>query len=331
VAGVPAVNHRYVPDIALNASAHHDGYLVCSGGNCVNGFVASDNTLTLVGGTSVGAPVFAGILGLINQAAESNGQGWVNPTLYSLYASHPSAFHDVTSGDNKVPCTAGKPNCPSGTTSIGYSAAAGYDLATGLGSLDAFNLVSAWPGFNATSSFSLSSNPANVSIASAGSSGSSSLTISSVGGFTGTVALTCSVIPLNTNATCSLNPTSVALNNTTSSATATLTVATIAAHNTSAAAGPHGFGWLASGSTLLAGIFAIGFPARRRRRAVALGVFVLCGILLLGIGCGGGSSSSSTTSVTSTTPGTAAGTFTVSVQATSGSVSHSTNITVTLQ
>ena len=48
----------------------------------------------------------------------------------------------MTTGGNKVPCVAGTPNCVNGM--LGYAAGAGYDLATGLGSLDIFNLVVAW-------------------------------------------------------------------------------------------------------------------------------------------------------------------------------------------
>ena len=53
-------------------------------------------------------------------------------------------FHDIDSGGNQVPCRLGTTNCLSGGT-IGYAAGAGYDLATGLGSVDAFSLVASWP------------------------------------------------------------------------------------------------------------------------------------------------------------------------------------------
>src|SRR5208283_4037925 len=66
------------------------------------------------------------------------------PTLYSLAAKSPAAFHDITAGDNDVPCQIGTPNCTTG--SMGYSAGPGYDLATGLGSVNGYNLVTAWPG-----------------------------------------------------------------------------------------------------------------------------------------------------------------------------------------
>jgi Bacterial Ig-like domain (group 3) len=144
----PADGQRDVPDIALNASDAHDPYLVCSQGSCVDGFRESvGGNLNPFGGTSVSAQVFAGILGILNQATNSKGLGNANMELYALAASSPAAFHDITTGNNMVPCTSGTVDCPTGTTEIGYSAKAGYDLATGLGSLDVASLAKAWPGF----------------------------------------------------------------------------------------------------------------------------------------------------------------------------------------
>jgi subtilase family serine protease len=141
--GVPNDSARDVPDVSFNASGNHDGYLVCSGGSCVNGFRSSAGALFVVGGTSVSAPTFAGIISLINQKTNSS-QGNVNPILYSLAVNSPAAFHDITAGDNRVPCVVGTQDCPNGGT-IGFSAGPGYDQATGLGSVDALNLISAWP------------------------------------------------------------------------------------------------------------------------------------------------------------------------------------------
>src|SRR5262249_9672326 len=98
--------------------------------------------LTVVGGTSVAAPAFAGVVAIVNQVTNST-QGNVNPKLYSLAASAPGAFHDITAGGNQVPCQIGSTDCPRGG-SIGYSAGPGYDVATGLGSLDIANLIAAW-------------------------------------------------------------------------------------------------------------------------------------------------------------------------------------------
>jgi len=146
--GVPSDNARDVPDLSLNASSLHDGYLICVQGSCVSGFRNPNNTtlpnaLTVVGGTSTATPTFAGIVALINQQMNTpTGQGNINPTLYSMAATSPAAFHDITTGNNMVPCTAGTTDCPNGGE-IGYSAGVGYDQASGLGSVDAYNLVTA--------------------------------------------------------------------------------------------------------------------------------------------------------------------------------------------
>jgi hypothetical protein len=145
--GVPTDNFRHVPDISLSASANHDGYLVCSGGSCTSGFrTGAGGSLTVVGGTSAASPSFAGIVAILDQATgASSGLGNINPTLYTLAASTPLALHDVTTGNNIVPCTAPSTNCPSGTTQIGYTAGVGYDQVTGLGSVDANVFVTNWP------------------------------------------------------------------------------------------------------------------------------------------------------------------------------------------
>jgi subtilase family serine protease len=140
--GVPNDNARDVPDISFAASPFINPYLMCSQSSCVNGFRASDTTLNIVGGTSAGTPAFAGVVALINQKTNAR-QGNVNPRLYQLAASAPSAFHDITGGGNAVPCQTGSRNCGANGY-LGYAAAPGYDLATGLGSLDVFKLLTAW-------------------------------------------------------------------------------------------------------------------------------------------------------------------------------------------
>ncbi len=146
--GVPSDGFRDVPDLSMNSSPEHDGYLVCVQGSCANGYrvVSSDptlnNTLKVAGGTSAGSPTFGGIVALINQKMGSS-QGNINQELYSLAAMAPAAFHDITTGNNMVPCTMGSTGCAGGG-SIGYSATVGYDQATGLGSVNAYNLATAW-------------------------------------------------------------------------------------------------------------------------------------------------------------------------------------------
>jgi len=135
--GVPSDNARHVPDVSLSASADHDGYFVYTGGS-----------LQVFGGTSVDAPSFAGLTALLNQSLGSGGVGNINPNLYSLASPGWSSgmFHDITTGNNivTIPCPRRTPNC--GTSPVGYSAGVGYDQATGLGSVDAYKLITGWSG-----------------------------------------------------------------------------------------------------------------------------------------------------------------------------------------
>jgi Pro-kumamolisin, activation domain/Bacterial Ig-like domain (group 3) len=143
--GVPNDSSRDVPDVSLNAAAQHDGFVVCSQGSCTNGFLAANGQANVFGGTSFVAPSLAGILALVEQHLGTGALGNIGPTLYGL-ANGPTAssiFHDIITGNNAVPCSQGTPNCPNGG-SIGYNAGTGYDLATGLGSLDVNMLVTNW-------------------------------------------------------------------------------------------------------------------------------------------------------------------------------------------
>jgi subtilase family serine protease len=142
--GVPNDFARDVPDIAINSASVHEGYLFCSKGSCVNGYRDSSGNLNVVGGTSIAAPTFAGIIALVEQGLASR-LGNVNPNIYALANStyYANVFHDVTGGNNTSPCVTGTTNCPNGGN-IGYTASTGYDLATGWGSIDVFNLATKW-------------------------------------------------------------------------------------------------------------------------------------------------------------------------------------------
>ncbi len=128
--GVPSDNARYVPDVALSA-ANHDGYYGIFGGRVVT-----------YSGTSAPTPSFAGIVALLNQTQARPGLGNINPALYRLAQSTTNVFNDITTGNNIVPCAASSPNCQNG--SMGYQAGPGYDLVTGLGSVDAYQLATQW-------------------------------------------------------------------------------------------------------------------------------------------------------------------------------------------
>ena len=167
VPGIPSGSKRLVPDIAFYASPSQPGYLYCTSdlpagsgqtSSCGAGFRASstDNTLTVAGGTSFGTPIFAGMIALFNQNGKyTTGSGLINPTLYTLAANasiYGNDFHDVTQGDNNCDVQA---NCASNT---GYSAGAGYDEVTGLGSIDVAKLAKDWPMASATESALIGTN-----------------------------------------------------------------------------------------------------------------------------------------------------------------------------
>ncbi len=150
--GVPADGARDIPDVALFASngANYSGYITCDyEGACVPD--ASGNFgFDLVGGTSASTPAMAGIMALVDQ--KYGRQGQADATLYPLAQQKPSAFHDITLGGNWDICIEGDSDCAFGvdglTADVGestvYSAAPGFDLASGWGSVDAANLVNNW-------------------------------------------------------------------------------------------------------------------------------------------------------------------------------------------
>ena len=141
--GVPADGARDVPDVSLVAGDNL-AYMVCEAdedGDCAQG-----DALGLIG-TSLSNQVWAGIQALVNQQNnEVGGAGNPNPTYYRLAAGSSSPFHDITVGDTKVPdnCNEFVFICYPGSDEVGYQAAPGYDLATGLGSVDVNKLVTGW-------------------------------------------------------------------------------------------------------------------------------------------------------------------------------------------
>ena len=159
----PADGHRDVPDLSLDAALSDPGYVFCTSdqtfwtsgqaASCTSGFLdATSGFPTAAGGTSFATPIFAAMLALINQQqGYTTGQGLINPTLYTLASNsgtYASAFRDITTGDNK--CDSGSTYCSSSGSSE-FSAGTGYDQATGLGTVDLFNLAAAWPKNTAAS------------------------------------------------------------------------------------------------------------------------------------------------------------------------------------
>jgi len=231
---------RATPDISLNASADHDGLLICSQGLCqcsqatlngpcvAPGWRSQSNppSFTVVGGTSASVPTFAGVVALIVQK-QNEAQGNVNPALYALAgnaSTYAAAFHDITTGNNIVPCTIGTKDCPPSTGGqIGYSAGTGYDVASGWGSVDVSALVSAW----ISPDFGLALNNNGMLAITSGGSGTETIDVLAFNSFDGTVSLTCTVDSSLGATTCSIIPSSINV-----SGPAVLTI--IAATNTSA-------------------------------------------------------------------------------------------------
>jgi len=169
VSGILPDNTRDLPDVSLTASGH-DGYVLCLEASCVPN-AQGEFSLYLIGGTSASAPSFAGIMALVDQQmanlnpAQGPRQGQANYVLYRLAASQTSTlaqcnasntaglpastciFNDITSGNNAVPGELGY-----GLSTAQYQAGVGYDMATGLGSVNIANLASQWSSvtFNPT-------------------------------------------------------------------------------------------------------------------------------------------------------------------------------------
>jgi hypothetical protein len=147
--GVPADSARDVPDVSFPAS-YHDAYFGCyaaGGGDC------GANHFYYFYGTSAGTPSMAAVTALLNQKTGGS-QGNLNPLLYRLAASNPSAFHDATPGTiSGTVCAIGTPSICNNSTPgsanaltgglAGYALTPGYDQATGLGSLDVANFIAA--------------------------------------------------------------------------------------------------------------------------------------------------------------------------------------------
>jgi len=146
--GVPADGARDLPDVSLFASngANLSAYPICAyEGECAVG-PGGEAEVFLAGGTSASAPAMAGIMALVNQ--KYGRQGQADFTLYALARQKPAAFHDITLGSNDVPCGPGTPYCAMSTDGVYattvYAAGPNYDLASGLGSVDASVLVNNW-------------------------------------------------------------------------------------------------------------------------------------------------------------------------------------------
>jgi kumamolisin len=194
--------YRNAPDVSANANY---SFYVCADQTAC--------TANAYGGTSFAAPMWAGYLALANEQAAAKSSptlGFINPALYTigLGSSYHTDFHDITSGSN------------------GYSATAGYDLASGWGSPNGSGLIDSLTGSSPAPGFSLSASPTPVSVA-PGSAGTSTITSTVTGGFDAAVSLTATGQP--TGVTVGFNPTLITG---TGTSTMTMTVAASTAPGT---------------------------------------------------------------------------------------------------
>ena len=132
-----AGNHnRLLPDVALptaiDTGVNH-GLAFCLSASAAS----SGCTLARSGGSSAASAIFAGIAALVAQ--KYGAQGNLTPNLYAL-SRQSGIFEDVQQGSAQLKCVAGSPGCGA-TGLIGFTAGTGYDLATGLGAVNAQELV----------------------------------------------------------------------------------------------------------------------------------------------------------------------------------------------
>lgn len=172
IAGIPSDGVRDVPDVSLMAGngLWNTFYAYCQSDITPNGVCDVNTALEGAGGTSFASPIYAGIMALVQQQTNAS-QGNANYVLYKMAAAQYASsgtdcdsagsgtsstciFHDITAGNNAVPCYEGALDCPSTGDFYGilpgYDATAGFDLATGLGSVNVTNLVNAWSSYSST-------------------------------------------------------------------------------------------------------------------------------------------------------------------------------------
>ena len=167
--GIPVnAANRLTPDVSLFAA----------NGGLGNSYAFYMGSLQGSGGTSASSPAMAGLMALVVQKQGAS-QGLPNPVFYKLAAAQTTAncnsntvaagnacvFYDTTSGDNEVPCANNSTNCVNGTTIgvlSGYTTTVGYDTATGLGSVNAANLVNTWSTQSGTETIAVTLSPTTL-------------------------------------------------------------------------------------------------------------------------------------------------------------------------
>jgi hypothetical protein len=170
--------------------------------------------------------------------------------------------------------------------------------------------------------FAITSSKSALAIPAAGASASTSLTVTGQAGYNGIVNFSCSGLPANSS--CSFTPFTVG-----SGGNTTMTIAT-AARQAAALQHPRSLDWFTSiAGSSFAVVLIVGVPARRKRIGLssAILLLVVLGSILSFVGCGGAAAPKQAPTVTAGTP---AGTFTVTVTASDGVLTHTTAVTLTV-
>lgn len=327
---------RFVPDVSLLSSIYWPGYLLCTAADEVGGSgtasscspggaqgIINDQTDYGYGwgGTSVASPIFAGIVTILNQyinGANSPGLGNINPTLYAIAATPSAAAFNPVNTPNTgaysdgAYCTPGTPanqptsiQCPNsgfiGFNDYTVDSTTNYNLVTGLGSVDAGNLVQAYA---ATLDFSIASTGSSTLTIPAGQTtpASYSFSVATAGAgttFGSNVTFTCSFSPADptlTNSSCTFSPSSIT-GGTSSPQTVTLSVAT-AGPNTAtskvkstqrAESRSPSHPWLPL-TLPIAGVLLAGFAGRKASKySIAASLCVALAMAALLVACGGSS------------------------------------------
>jgi hypothetical protein len=357
--GVPNDGKRDLPDVSLFAGDGLVGsfYVICeqdqnspSTNNPCS--LANPNNDTLgVGGTSASAQAFAGIMALVVQKTKSRQGIGAATVMYQLAAqqsvsacsssatpANTCVFNDVTKGTISQPCVKNSTNCIVATSSdatgvlSGCDAAPGYDLVTGLGTINAESLVNNFGNAAAagTADFALSLQncTSTIIISAPGGSGSFTTVITELNGFNTALTYTCA--PMPSEATCTVTATNIDATH----ISALVSVSTTAASRLIPVGPPPNtrglwiqrhvmpLAFVLSAAIIL---FLVGFGTKNRRLSTAMALVALAlGITMAacggGSGGGGGHNAGTPTGVTNPT-------FT----AMGGSTAHSLNFTLIVE
>lgn len=130
--GVQAVagSHRAIPDISMAGSCQTPVAIYASYPG------SGQSRWQTICGTSMSTPLFAGIVALADQVA-GHSLGLINPALYQMAAAHDPGIVDVTAGSNSITVSRNG----SGARVRGFSAGPGYDLVSGVGTVNAAYFV----------------------------------------------------------------------------------------------------------------------------------------------------------------------------------------------